>query len=120
MEMVTEKICSICAVKFACGLTEGDHCWCAKYPPVFQPDSEMDCLCPSCFHKAVKTKIEEYVKEMTPEKALADNKAKDLPKTALQEDIDYYVENGLYVFTAWYHLKRSFCCKNNCRHCPYR
>jgi len=33
---------------------------------------------------------------------------------------DYYIENGLMVFTEQYHLKRGFCCKNDCRHCPYR
>jgi len=32
---------------------------------------------------------------------------------------DYYIENGLYVFTEHYHKKRGFCCKNGCRHCPY-
>ena len=32
---------------------------------------------------------------------------------------DYYMENGLMVFTASYHLKRGYCCKNGCRHCPY-
>ncbi|WP_161627716.1 DUF5522 domain-containing protein [Eisenibacter elegans] len=37
----------------------------------------------------------------------------------LVEGEDYYVENGLYVFTAKYHLKRGYCCKNGCRHCPY-
>jgi len=31
----------------------------------------------------------------------------------------YYYENGLMVFTAAYHLKRGYCCKNACRHCPY-
>ncbi|MCU0471145.1 MAG: DUF5522 domain-containing protein [Arcicella sp.] len=23
------------------------------------------------------------------------------------------------VFTEAYHLKRGYCCKNGCRHCPY-
>ncbi|WP_323756859.1 DUF5522 domain-containing protein [Roseivirga sp.] len=23
------------------------------------------------------------------------------------------------VFTEKYHLKRGYCCKNGCRHCPY-
>jgi hypothetical protein len=32
---------------------------------------------------------------------------------------DYYLENGLLVFTAAYHLKRGSCCGNSCRHCPY-
>ena len=32
---------------------------------------------------------------------------------------DYYLENGLLVFTAAYHRKRGYCCGNNCRHCPF-
>lgn len=31
----------------------------------------------------------------------------------------YYLENGLVVFTEAYHLKRGYCCKSGCRHCPY-
>ena len=31
----------------------------------------------------------------------------------------YYIENGLIVFTEAYHLKRGYCCKSGCRHCPY-
>ncbi|WP_185152805.1 DUF5522 domain-containing protein [Fulvivirga aurantia] len=37
-----------------------------------------------------------------------------------QEDDDlFYIENGLYVFTEKYHLKRGYCCRSGCRHCPY-
>lgn len=32
---------------------------------------------------------------------------------------DYYIENGLLVFTEAYHIRRGQCCKNGCRHCPY-
>jgi hypothetical protein len=32
---------------------------------------------------------------------------------------DWYVENGLLVYTAAYHLKRGSCCGSGCRHCPY-
>ena len=33
---------------------------------------------------------------------------------------DYYFnEQGLMVFTAQYHLKRGYCCKSGCKHCPY-
>ncbi len=35
------------------------------------------------------------------------------------EGIDYIIEDGLLVFTREYHLKRGFCCKNGCKHCPY-
>jgi hypothetical protein len=38
----------------------------------------------------------------------------------MKEDEDYYIEDGKYVFTEKYHLKRGKCCKNNCRHCPYK
>ncbi|WP_242008615.1 DUF5522 domain-containing protein [Flavobacterium glaciei] len=64
-------------------------------------------------------KIDEYVATLSSETA-TDNKAKDLPKTTnLIEGIDYYLENGNYVFKAWFHLKRGYCCGNGCRHCPY-
>ena len=35
------------------------------------------------------------------------------------EDVDYYFENGLMVLTAHFLKKRGYCCKNDCRHCPY-
>ena len=38
----------------------------------------------------------------------------------LKEGEDFYVENGLYVFTAKYLLERGYCCNNGCRHCPYK
>lgn len=31
----------------------------------------------------------------------------------------FYMENGFVVFTREYHLKRGYCCKSGCRHCPY-
>lgn len=36
-----------------------------------------------------------------------------------QQPDDYYLENGLLVYTAAYHLKRGQCCGSGCRHCPY-
>jgi hypothetical protein len=39
---------------------------------------------------------------------------------SLQEGIDYYInDDGNFVFTEAYHLKRGYCCKNGCLHCPY-
>ncbi|MDG1037398.1 MAG: DUF5522 domain-containing protein [Polaribacter sp.] len=33
---------------------------------------------------------------------------------------DYYTnEQGYKVFTEQYHLKRGYCCKSGCKHCPY-
>jgi len=37
------------------------------------------------------------------------------------EEGDYYInEEGLLVFTEQYHLKRGYCCKSGCKHCPYK
>lgn len=40
--------------------------------------------------------------------------------SVLQEGVDYYLENGNYVFTELFHKKRGHCCGNMCRHCPYQ
>jgi Family of unknown function (DUF5522) len=37
----------------------------------------------------------------------------------LVEGRDYYVENGVYVFTADFLQRRGYCCRSGCRHCPY-
>jgi hypothetical protein len=37
----------------------------------------------------------------------------------LVENEDYYIDRGLMVFTARYHLRRGYCCEHGCRHCPY-
>ena len=34
-------------------------------------------------------------------------------------NVDYTIENGLYVFTAHYLKKRGYCCESGCRNCPY-
>ena len=37
----------------------------------------------------------------------------------LVEGEDYYLENGYWVFTAKFLLRRGYCCRSGCRHCPY-
>jgi len=38
----------------------------------------------------------------------------------LKEGEDYYLnKDGLFVFTEAYHLKRGYCCRSGCMHCPY-
>jgi hypothetical protein len=44
-----------------------------------------------------------------------------MAKKQLIEGEDFYInENGKYVFTENFHLKRGYCCNNNCKHCPYK
>ena len=59
---------------------------------------------------------------MKEEKANNSGEDRDPPRReeALQEGLDYYVENGLFVFTTAFLLKRGYCCESGCRHCPYR
>ena len=120
MTTLTTKICSSCESSFSCGaLSAENKCWCHDFPPIFTLSEEGDCLCPDCFKEACTDKIDAYVETLDPKKA-HESKISSLPKTEkLIEDIDYYIENGNYVFKAWFHLKRGHCCENNCRHCPY-
>lgn len=37
----------------------------------------------------------------------------------LEPEDFYQSPEGYIVFTEKYHLKRGYCCKNACRHCPY-
>lgn len=44
----------------------------------------------------------------------------EIPPNAIQVSEDYYLNaDGLIVFTETFHLKRGYCCNNNCFHCPY-
>lgn len=41
------------------------------------------------------------------------------PRIEIEKE-DYYLnEKGYKVFTESYHLKRGYCCKNGCKHCPF-
>ena len=83
-------------------------------------DLSQDCRCPKCLKEVVKEKIADFI-----EASHVENISPVIPKRYLNnsaqpiEEIDYYMENGRLVFTEWYHLKRGYCCGNNCRHCPY-
>ncbi|HLO01378.1 MAG TPA: DUF5522 domain-containing protein [Pyrinomonadaceae bacterium] len=53
--------------------------------------------------------------------AARDPELQDLSSNSkLKEGLDYYVENGLFVFTAAFLRRRGFCCESGCRHCPYQ
>ena len=47
------------------------------------------------------------------------SKGKSNKPIKLIPGVHFYIENGLYVFTAQYLKERGYCCKNQCRHCPY-
>jgi len=45
---------------------------------------------------------------------------KEFSKIDQLDKEDYYAKEGYIIFTEKYHLKRGYCCNNNCKHCPYR
>ena len=40
-------------------------------------------------------------------------------KKELDPEDFYKSAEGYIVFTEKYHLKRGYCCKSGCKHCPY-
>ena len=111
-----QKKCSVCGVAFGCENTGQQACWCSQLPPIMPLDSAQDCRCPQCLTLVVKQEIEQFLQKnpvttMIPQQ---------YHNAQLIEDIDYYLEQGKWVFTEWYHRKRGYCCGNGCRHCPYQ
>jgi len=43
----------------------------------------------------------------------------DSSQKKLQAGRDYYLENGMVVFTREFLEQRGYCCASGCRHCPY-
>ncbi len=93
--------------------------WCSSFPAVMPVATEQDCYCPTCLAKAISKSIDEQirVKGMKYMIGIASQYQKH---ESLMELIDYTLEEGNYVFSKWYHLKRGSCCNNDCRNCPFR
>lgn len=118
MKEEEETICPKCSKPFQCQPEAVERCWCYARPYVPMLAEEGRCRCPDCFKAAAQRAIKQFVEAY---------KAGERPNTAPQyrkpgeaeEGIDYYIEGGLLVMTAWHHLKRGYCCGSGCRHCPY-
>lgn len=86
-------------------------------PKALSPDAE-SCLCPDCLIRKIAQGVNDETLPLTP--ALR-KEIIGLGKPAqLVENVDYYMEGKFLVMTKWYHLRKGYCCKNNCRHCAYR
>lgn len=116
MKQAKTSTCSRCHEKFLCEAASATGaCWCRKYPPIIEPDKDKDCLCETC----LKREIESRIKVLMDSGSIDGFELGNYRTTDDLEAIDYYLENGNYVFTKWYHLKRGSCCESGCRHCPY-
>ena len=112
---MTNKTCAMCGASFGCGNNSQQPCWCSQYPAIMPIENGQDCRCPECLTTIIQEKINDFVQN-NPVKMAIPTQYKN---KELIQDIDYYLENGNYVFTEWYHRKRGYCCGNACRHCPY-
>ncbi len=110
--------CPQCGVVFGCGSSQGKSCWCTEFPAVMPLDATAACLCKDCLAKAISKYIKAMIKKGSHQQLL-EYAAQYRDSNELQEHIDYTIEDGQYVFSSWYHLKRGSCCGNGCRHCPY-
>lgn len=81
-------------------------------------DFSCDCRCPDCLAAAIADAIGKRLATMSHADSL-DLAAKQPPSPHLIEHIDYTIEQGNLVFTAWHLLKQGKCCGNGCRNCPY-
>ena len=109
--------CPHCGGAFDCRRSEA--CWCAAYPPLSAAAAAGACLCPTCLHQRVVAEIDRFVEDYLAGRRSNTASSYDRGSRELVEGVDYYLEQGRYVFTSWFHLKRGYCCGSGCRHCPY-
>lgn len=116
---MSDRSCPACGAVFECGADDTGRCWCNDYPPVPSPEPTLDCLCPVCLAKALRRRIRERFASLDRDTCLSQARPHRQRKPLI-EHLDYYVEDGLWVFTEWFHWKRGCCCGNACRHCPFQ
>lgn len=119
-KLLKHKNCSVCGILFTCGaVEEGQRCWCSDFPAIMFLDFGQDCRCPECLNRAVKERIDKFIKTVGPENAVNSIAKNYVSSGKPIEGIDYYIENDRWVFTEWHLLKQGHCCNNGCKHCPY-
>lgn len=102
-------LCPLCGGPNACQMctdaTYKGNCWCfhvempdALLKRVRAEDRGRVCICHRCVAEA--RRAERWV-----------------PRARAGEF--YFTDDGRFVFTAAYHLRRGYCCGSGCRHCPF-
>ena len=114
-----EKICPDCQEPFVCEVGNEQGCWCMQLPPVLPVGKGNKCLCPDCLSSQIKTALRANPGRVIT--FLRKNAEKTRPEEGpFRQGLDYYInEDGFWVFTTFYHLKKGYCCQNGCKHCPY-
>ena len=111
------KNCSRCEKEFHCA--NPGLCWCSDLPQIMPLDAVDDCFCKDCLIELQNEKINTFIDNNSLEKSV--KLASDYyDPDNLIENTDYSIENGKWIFSKWFLLKRGFCCDNGCRNCPYK
>lgn len=116
---MSEQACPRCGQSVDCQLAAGQaHCWCMDLPALLTVDTMGACVCQRCLAELLQLKLAEHfddgvVYQTAPQEAIR------WQGQALIDGVDYTIEQGFYVFSRWFHLKRGQCCGHACRHCPY-
>lgn len=111
--MSDSPLCPQCDRKRTCSVNS--NCWCHDFPPLLTASSERSCLCKDCLTANIKVKVDELITHKKHDEIAALG-----PVSTPKESIDYTInQDGLLVFTAWYHLRRGYCCGSGCQNCPY-
>lgn len=106
------ETCSRCNEGLECNVNDIENCNCSKIElkpetTEFLKKTHYKCLCNGCLEKLnyFETLDKEYKHPTIP--------AEFVPH------IHYYIENGFWVFTEFFHYQKGKCCQNGCRHCAY-
>ena len=109
------KVCPNCQQEFGCS---NEKCWCGEFPPVLPPSNDKQCLCSYCLTEQIKSEIEYYLATLDKEK-IATVQQMGRPQRLIK-GIDYEInDQGLWVFSKWYLLRKGACCGSGCTNCPY-
>jgi hypothetical protein len=104
--------CPRCNAEFECNAHDIANCKCVHVqvqPKTreFLAKTEYGCLCCDCL-----VQLNDLVIRASQSPFPVDNES-------LIEGLHFYMDDGLMVFTEFYHIQRGYCCEKGCRHCAY-
>lgn len=106
------KTCGRCSATFNCNHNSIENCDCLSVVldskiQDFLKKTSYNCLCNDCL-----TELNDFI---------ALEKTHPFPSSPGEyvAGVHYYIENGFWVFTEYFHYLKGRCCQNSCRHCAY-
>ena len=112
MSYTSNMNCPRCTNEMTCRPDDIAQCPCTDIAisdklKTFLSKTSYDCLCNSCLKE-----LESLLNKINEDEQHVSNKE-------LVKGVHFYIDQGQYVFTEYYHIQRGSCCENQCRHCAY-